>query len=93
MHKVEVRCDLEGEPTVLGNLVQLLSFTSDLAPLDVREEDAVGITFSTMADGAYAENETNIVVGPICRSVTAEDGQMVSHSGKHVYRLLLVEVD
>ena len=70
----------------------MLTFTSDSKPLDM-DEESDGITFSTMAcDGVYATNETSIVVGPVCRSVTTENGQILSHPGKHTYRLLLVEV-
>lgn len=92
MRKVEVSCEQEGDRTVLGELVHMLTFTSDLAPLNVEEEDARGVTFFTAAGECYAESETNIVVGPICRSVTAENGVIECRPGKHTYRLLLVEV-
>lgn len=94
MNEVEVRCDLDGEPTVLGKLRRMLTFTSDSKPLDLCEEDGDGMAFSIPAtDGAYAVSETNIVFGPVTRALTTEDGRLVFAPGEHTYRLLLVEVD
>lgn len=93
MRRVEVSCrDEDGAPAVLGNLVHMLTFTSDTKPLEVGEEDAYALSFSTARDGAMAERESNIVVGPICRAVAAEGGKVSFKPGKHLYRLLLVEV-
>lgn len=92
MREVEVRCDLDGTPTLLGHLVRMLTFTSDTKPLEVGEEDAYALSFSTARDGAMAERESNIVIGPICRAVTVDGRKLSFKPGKHLYRLLLVEV-